>query len=83
MREKHIEAGREPILCPRGVELSSGDRSEGGDGVSGEGVCHRGGLWAGVKLSETDLLLSFAESWFLGPPKVDINESTGVNARES
>lgn len=75
LREKIIEAGREPIPSPRGLEPPTGDKSDGGDGVSGEGVCHLGGVSAGVTLRE-DLLLSFPESLFFGPPQVDINERT-------
>jgi hypothetical protein len=44
LREKIIDAGREPIPSPLGVEPLTGDSSEGGEGVSGEGVCHRGGV---------------------------------------
>lgn len=44
LREKVIEAGREPVPCPRGVAFPTGDISEGGEGVSGEGVCQRGGV---------------------------------------
>lgn len=89
LRVKIIEAGREPNPSPLEVEPLTGDSSgaEGGDGVSGEGVCHRGGVWAGVMLALLDdlrfsLRLSFPESWFLGAPNVDINERTRSDARE-
>jgi len=81
LRVKIIEAGREPIPSPLGVEPLTGDSSEGGEGVSGDGVCHRGGVWTGVTLLE-DLRLSFPDSLFLGAPNADINERTRVDARE-
>lgn len=80
MREKITEGGREPIPSFRGVAPLTGDSSEGGEGVSGEGVCQRGGVSDGVTLDE-DLLLCFPESLFLGPPKVDINERTKVRRK--
>lgn len=75
LRENIIDAGREPIPSPRGFEPPTGDKSDGGDGVSGEGVCHLGGVSMGVTLRE-DRLLSFPEPLFFGPPQVDINERT-------
>ena len=76
LREKTIDAGREPIPSPRGVAPPIGDNSGGGDGVSGDGVCHLGGVWAGVTLFD-DFRRSFLDSWcFEPPPKVDINERT-------
>lgn len=78
--EKIIDAGRVSISPPLGVEPPAGENSEGGEGVSGDGVCHRGGVSTGEALFE-DLRLSFPEALFLGPPNVDINERTKVDAR--
>lgn len=41
--EKIVDAGRDPIASPLDVVPFTGENSEG-DGVSGEGVCHRGGV---------------------------------------
>lgn len=59
----------------RGVAPLTGDNPEGGEGVSGEGVCQRFGISEGVTFLDS-LLLSLLESLFLEPPKVDINERT-------
>ena len=56
LREKIMDEGREPPPSPLGPALT-GDNSVGGDGVSGGGVCHRGGVSAGVTLLD-DFLLS-------------------------
>lgn len=58
-----------------GVATLAGDNPEGGEGVSGEGVCQRGGISDGFTFLDS-LLLSLLESLFLEPPKVDINERT-------
>jgi hypothetical protein len=81
LRENITEGGREPIPSFRGFAPLTGDSSEGGEGVSGEGVCQRGGVCDGVMLGD-DHLLSFPES-FLEPPKVDINERTRESKGES
>lgn len=75
LREKIIDAGRE-LGPPLGPELS-GDSSVGGDGVSG-GVCHRGES-VGVTVTgvTSDFLCSLLEL-LLDPPKLDINERTGI-----
>jgi hypothetical protein len=79
--EKIMDAGRDPISPLLGVEPPTGANSVGGDGVSGDGVSHRGGVSMGEALLE-DLRLSFPEALFLGPPNVDINERTKIDARE-
>lgn len=81
LRERIIDAGRE-AAPPLGPELT-GDVSVGGDGVSGGGVCHRGGVSAGVTLAIgvtllDDFLLSLPDPLFFDPPKLDINERTGI-----
>jgi hypothetical protein len=77
LREKIMDAGREPLPSPLGPE-HTGDDSVGGDGVSGGGVCHRGGVSAGVTLTGVtlpeDFLLSLPETFF--PPKLEIKERT-------
>lgn len=76
LREKLIEAGREPL--PSLGPALTGDSSVGGDGVSGGGVCHRGGVSAGVPFTGVtlleDFLLSLLESLF---PQLEMNERTG------
>lgn len=74
LREKVIEAGREPLPFSRGRKLLTGDISGGGDGVSGVGDS------AGVTLVE-DLLLLRPDSPSLGAPKAEINDKTRVDAR--
>jgi hypothetical protein len=78
LREKTMDAGREPDPSPL-EEAPTGDKSDGGEGVSGDGVAHLGGVSEGV--AELDFLLSRSES-FLGP-KVDMKEKTGRNARDT
>lgn len=77
LREKIIDAGREPL--PSLGPALTGDNSVCGDGVSGGGVCHRGGVSAGVTFDEVtlleDFLLSLPESLF---PQPDMNERTGT-----
>jgi hypothetical protein len=74
-----MDAGREALPSPLGPALT-GDNSVGGEGVlvSGGGVCHRGGVSAGVMFTGVTLLedfrLSFPESFL--PPKLEINERT-------
>jgi len=75
--EKIIDAGRDPFSPALVVEPPIGESSEGGEGVSGDGVSHRGGVSTGKALFE-DLRFSFPEALFLGPPNVDINERTKV-----
>jgi hypothetical protein len=74
LREKITEGGREPMPSFRGVAPLTGDNSEGGEGVSGEGVCQRFGVSGGATFLDS-LLLSLLDSLFF-EPKVDINEST-------
>lgn len=80
-----MDAGREPPLF-LGAD-PTGDNSEGGDAVSGGGVCHRGGVSAGVTLSGValvdDSLLPLPEALFFWPPKLEINERTAESARDS
>lgn len=84
LRVKIIDAGREPLPSPLSP-VPTGESSVCGDGASvGGGVCHRGGVWAGVMFSGVTLLEEFLsslpESLF---PQLDINERTrdarGVN----
>lgn len=79
LREKIIDGGRDPTASPLFVVPLTGEKSEGGVGVSGDGVW-RGGR-ASVERTPKDLRLSFPESLFLLPPKVEINERTRIDAR--
>ena len=67
LRENTMDAGREPPPLCLGAD-PTGDNSEGGDAVSGGGVCHRGGVSEGVTLSGValldDSLLPLPESLF-------------------
>lgn len=75
LREKIIDAGRDPF--PSLGPALTGDSSVDGEGGSGGGVCHRGGVSTGVPLAGVtlleDFLLSLLESLF---PQLEMNERT-------